>query len=471
MACAVIGSGITGLALALFLARQGHAVTVFEAQPHVAPLLSGFSRQGLHFDIGFHVGGGLHPTGLLSRWLKALGVFDLLHGIPEDHCDTFCIGNKTYIFPSGRSRLAAFVARHFPEAASILSAFIDASMAEGSDSPYLNPHLRKPPQGLSFSGLSLTEQFARFPLPPDLQAILATRSLLYGVSPSNASWRDYAMLAGSYFLSAGSWDGGGQALVDACCTRLREAKVSVRTNTPVCGLDADASGVHGIVLADGTRYPCSTCFYTGHPKNLARFLPRVLVRPAYFTKIRELPETSSALLLFGELFEPVFQGNACYLLPNASIDFKPLEEEEPTLCLYRSPKPNQRAVLGICLLDESTRSGQSYAQWKAGLVAKAKAHIEERLPAIRGKWRIVDAATPDTMRRWIHGATGSLFGVSHDHTSVPILPATRIPRFFLAGSNILLPGILGCIVSAAIAVGIAFGHDAVLQEFRQCADA
>ena len=78
----VVGSGISGLSAAIFLARQGHAVTVLEAASSPAPLLRGFRRQGLHFDTGFHCGGGLHEGGVLRRWLRALGVGLAARGPP-----------------------------------------------------------------------------------------------------------------------------------------------------------------------------------------------------------------------------------------------------------------------------------------------------------------------------------------------------------------------------------------------------
>lgn len=45
MRCVVAGSGITGLTVALLLARQGHDVAVLEAGPRVAPLLRGFGAK------------------------------------------------------------------------------------------------------------------------------------------------------------------------------------------------------------------------------------------------------------------------------------------------------------------------------------------------------------------------------------------------------------------------------------------
>ena len=89
MSTLVIGSGITGMAAALLLARLGERVSILEAAPAPAPLLSGFTRDGLHFDTGFHCGAGLRPGGVLRLWLQALGVLehiaaDAFHPVEEE---------------------------------------------------------------------------------------------------------------------------------------------------------------------------------------------------------------------------------------------------------------------------------------------------------------------------------------------------------------------------------------------------
>ena len=112
---------------------------------------------------------------------------------------------------------------------------------------------------------------------------------------------------------------------------------------------------------------------------------------------------------------------------------------------------------------------QSYYDWKRRVMSRMQTYIEARAPGMAGSWRILEAATPLTLRQWGYGGTGSLYGVRHSIETMPLLPVTRVPGLFLAGQSILLPGILGGIVSAALAVGFAFGHDNALKEFRQCA--
>ncbi len=110
----------------------------------------------------------------------------------------------------------------------------------------------------------------------------------------------------------------------------------------------------------------------------------------------------------------------------------------------------------------------NYAAYKAQAVQELIALAEKRCPQLRGKWKVLDAATERTMQQWVVGSRGSLYGMQHRLQDMPLLSVTRLPGLFLAGQNILLPGVLGGIISAALAVGFSQGHDTVLKEFRAC---
>jgi all-trans-retinol 13,14-reductase len=484
MSCVVAGSGITGMAAALLLARLGQAVTLVEARPQAAPLLRGFRRNGLYFDTGFHSGGGLHEGGILRHWLKVLGIEGSLRNISTGHTDLFRFADgSNYTLPSGQDRVLEAAGRQFPGSGPGMRAFMQQTDAVLAHSPYTNPAVRHEP------GFSLDQQRsmmhvlgeARFPA--HLRAMLSTRCLLYGALPEQAAWHEYALVAGPYFQSSGTWDGGGAALADAMLEALRRAEVRVLCGAAVTGLDAaPKTGMRAAHLADGTRLPCELCIFTGHPNQLEGLLPKGLLRPAYYKRIQALPETPSGLLLFAETLDDVLRDDeSIYLLPAADApELFPCEDEpEPSVYLFcgrAENTPRRKAVLAIALMrEEHMPPGnpkprpQSYTRWKTEAAARLARHIERRVPELRGAWRVLDAATTLSFRNWLHGGTGSLYGIRHDMAELPLLPLTRIPGLFLAGQNILLPGVLGGIVSAALAAGFALGHDKALKEFRACA--
>jgi len=486
MPCVVVGSGITGMAAALLLARQGQAVTLVEAQRRAAPLLRGFWRNALYFDTGFHCGGGLHEGGILRNWLRVLGVEASLRNISTRHTDLFRFADGgSYALPSGHDVLPEAMERQFPGTGSKIRAFLQQADAVLAHSPYTNPAARHDPGFLGGSRRSVLQCLEEAQFPAHLRTMLGSRCLLYGALPHQAAWNEYALVAGPYFQSCGTWDGGGAALADALLEALSRADVRILCGSAVTGLDASPDkGMCAVYLEDGTRLPCKLCFFTGHPHQLENLLPEGLLRPVYYRRIRELPETRPALLLFAEAHDNVLRDDeSIYLLPSADAadPFPCGDDPEPCVYLFcdRAQGGRQRrAVLAISLMREDTLPPGNpkprpcrYTDWKEKTVAQLTRHIEKRVPELRGVWRVLDAATAWSFRDRIHASTGSLYGLRHDMAEMPLLPVTRVPGLFLAGQNILLPGVLGGIISAALATGFALGHDIALKEFRACASA
>ncbi len=487
MRCAVVGSGVAGMTAALLLARRGHAVTLLEGAARPAPLLQGFRRAGLSFDTGFHCGGGLHEGGLFRNWLRALGLEEHLPTtlFPEQE-EVFCFADGSrYTLPSGHAAALAAVERQFPGSGALLAPLLEEMDEALAHSPYTDPrNAATAPAFLPGGQRSVVERLAATRLPPYLAAMLAARCLLYGVPPQRAAWQEYALVAGPYFRSCHGLRGGGAALAGAFLSALERIGVVPRCGVRVTALEGDTfSGMRAAHLDDGGVVPCERCFFTGHPGQLESLLPPGVLRPAFYSHIRALPETPPGLLLFAETRSDVLDGRNMYLLsgPDPEQVFAAEHEALPSVYLAAgqpaSGGDGRRAVLAVapmspeCLPEGNPRPRpEAYLRWKGEAVARLTASIERRCPELRGAWRVLDAATGLSFRQWISGSTGSLYGVRHDADLLPLLPVTRVRGLFLAGQNILLPGVLGGIISAALAVGFAEGHENVLREFRKCAD-
>lgn len=512
LSCVVVGSGIAGMTAALLLARVGHDITLLESGPRLAPLLRGFWREGLHFDTGFHYGGGVHQKGVLRRWLKALGVEKSLHFFSghEDHIH-FTDG-QNYVLPSGEA-LPERMEHYFPGHGASMQLLMDNCADTLRHSPYTNPALHSEPAMRWKITESVPERLATLNMPPHMAELLTLHCLLYGVPPAQASWDDYALVAGPYFQSSGTWQGGGEALVQALEKELHTAGVRVRCRATLAGLELTPhKAVQAALLSDGTRIPCQQCFFTGHPRQLAHILPTGALRPVFLNHVRELPETSAPIMLFAET-RAMPRGRNIFLLPAPAAADRPdnsgktdksgnsgrsdregsegtkgkapsgahlfTHEHAPCPSIYLAcghPAPDADPeripllAMGLVHPDSMPAVDASPAAWrayKAQTVARLMANVEARCPELRGAWRVLDSATARSMRHWIHGSTGSVYGVLHDRENMPLLPVTRVSGLFLAGQNILLPGVLGGIVSAALAVGFAHGHEVALKDFRQ----
>ncbi len=481
MKIAIVGSGISGLTAALLLAKQGHEVSIFEAGPRPAPLLSGFRRKGLLFDTGFHYGGGIAKGGILRQWLQALDMEKYLDFYAEGSSEVFFFedGSQGYLH-AGQDLLPSIEAQ-FAGYGSVMQDVIRDCDATLKLSPYTNPYLEKEPSLHLGNEESTLSYLANKPLPQRLKAMLMARCLLYGTVPSQSSWEHYALVSGPYFHSCGTWKGGGEALVKALLQELSMYGVRVHCRSRVQAITGQKHiGVQAIVLENGQQLPFEQCYFTGHPKQLQSLVPQGILRPAYYSHIQDIPETLPVLMLFAQCtaFEA---GQSMYVLTEeheAHPDSMFSTEGQASGLYMCTGYPAQNAqdtkslpLMMLRFLPPGYFEGASkeqYAQLKAKAVQELVDLAEKRCPQLRGKWHVLDAATERSMRHWVVGGTGSLYGMQHRAQDMPLLSLTRMPGLFLAGQNIILPGVLGGIISAALAVGFSFGHDTALKEFRAC---
>lgn len=476
----VIGGGITGMSAALMLSRSGMEVTLIEKHTRLAPLLRGFRRQGIHFETGFHFAGGLEPSGLLRTWLKAMNL-DLPYDSLLTETETVCMGERRFTMPYGHAAILQWTAARFPASAEGMKRFLRELSEKLEESPYTSPlQQRKKPLFIHERPETLTEHLDSLPLEDDLKTILKARCLLYGVPPAEASWTDYALVAGSYLAGGATLEGGGETFCRAWEKALNAQRVRVR-----CGRAATrillASGegrgaVRGVELEDGESIRAAYVLFTGSPAQLARLLPQHACRPAYFRHIASMPETPAPFVCYG-IADAAVPELSCWHKAPEDNRFRLIGEKDATLSVMTGPRlaDGRKSCLAVGLhaaevgLETEDRRDETYLAAKKALTLALTAEAEAMLPELIGHWRVVDASTAATMRRWLYGSTGSIYGCLHTERTLPLPPATRVSGLFLAGQNILLPGMLGCVISAAISSELMLGNTTIVDRFRVCA--
>ena len=70
----VVGSGISGMTLALLLGLNGHSVLLRREEPRIGGSMARFYRNGIPFDTGFHFTGGFYRNGILHDMLRVLAL-------------------------------------------------------------------------------------------------------------------------------------------------------------------------------------------------------------------------------------------------------------------------------------------------------------------------------------------------------------------------------------------------------------
>jgi all-trans-retinol 13,14-reductase len=487
----VVGGGVSGLSAALILARQGRKVALVERASRVAPLIRGFSREGVYFDSGFHYAGGLGDGEVLDLFFRYLGLSERLekHPFKNEGFDLFrdADDGREFRFPTGPDRVEAALCEAFPGEEAAIRDYLATLLRVCDSLPYLHPET--PSEKWDTVGVvqgpSLAEVLDRLTGNSELKNLLSMHTLLHGVSPAEVPFAIHASVAALYYRSAFGIAGGGRALADAFEAQLAAAGVTPVLGRAVKSLTLTSAGtLQGVELADGERLDCRECLVSTHPVHFLGMAPEGTLRPAFRKRLQNLEDTTSAFILYGAQPEPasILAGTNLILgrLAATGESWDGGLAERPLFVAGGSAgreKCFSSGWVAICPArwretaewsGAGKLSDPSYRAKKERITGELLERIRRQAPEVADDARILDVATPLTLRNYGGSPTGALYGVKHKVGQYNPQPATRIPGVFLTGQAVAAPGVLGAMLSAFLTCGHLFGHDHLRKEVLAC---
>ena len=75
-------------------------------------------------------------------------------------------------------------------------------------------------------------------------------------------------------------------------------------------------------------------------------------------------------------------------------------------------------------------------------------------------------ATPLTFRHYTGSPSGGVYGVKRRVGQFNPIPPTRVKGLYLTGQAVVLPGLMGAMVSAFVTAGSILGDEKILKELR-----
>lgn len=225
----IVGGGIAGLAAAIYLARGGRTVTVFEQRRHLGGRAVTHLRHGFRFNLGPHA---FYRSGPGAHVLRELGI-PIRGGSPRG-AGLALVGNERYRFPNNllsilltgllplKAKLEAarhlFVIRRmkrFPDPSLSFAAWLNTNVS--------SPELRQ----LLVAVARLTSYSDR---PEELSAPAALQQMRLG-------------LRGVVYI-----DEGWQKIVDALHSAAVSSNVNFVTSSRVVAIDQEGGRVRGLYL-------------------------------------------------------------------------------------------------------------------------------------------------------------------------------------------------------------------------------
>lgn len=244
----IIGGGIAGLTAAIYLARAGRSVTVFEKSPRFGGRAETQIKDGFHFNLGPHA---LYRLGAGVRILRELGVE--FTGTPPRAGGFAVREGRKYGFP--RNPLALLSTRLLSLPGKFVTAQLLTKLSKIDTEPlqhitvreWLDNNIRQPDVRQLFQAIFRLTTYANEIDHQSAGAVIDQFQL---------------GLAGNVLYL----DNGWQTLIDELLRVASDFGVKIISNTKITGVKWDESaGVRGVRLTDGTLQAASTVLIAASP--------------------------------------------------------------------------------------------------------------------------------------------------------------------------------------------------------------
>ncbi len=482
----IIGSGVGGLSSAIIFAKLGFEVTVLEKNAQPGGLMRSYPRNGIECAVGVHYLGSLDQGQILRKFFDYLGVSATIpvlrmgeQGIIDRYIfDAPSSQPASFDLPSGMDNFEENLKQTFPKEREKITKIVNpirraAEQLHALDLLYSTQS--------DFSLLDQTQPLGEIlddlQCSPGLRSVLAIPSCWIGVPLNDCPAYYHNMALASYVSSSYRLQESGSKMAEALVARLEELGGKIVTGAEISKILVESRVVTGLQLLSGECLQASTVIGAVHPKVILKMLPEGAVKPSYRQRINGLQDTHGIFSVHAQL-DSERHPEIPYNIFKIDRD---QEGNVPDLKYYQIRKSEREGLNLLSIL--TSGKDELWAPWqhtKSGcrgndyLEAK-EAHALQLVQEAAGVFgafkglKILDAYTPLTMRDWVNSPGGSAYGVQRSASrmlATAMLNRTSVKGLYLAGQNVMAPGVIGTILGSFNTVKLVLGTDAFSQMVR-----
>lgn len=480
----VVGSGISGLTMALLLAMNGHRVLLLEKGPQIGGSLCRFRKGKIPFDTGFHFTGGLNDGGILADILSLLRMRELIEpvfiGDAAENRFIFESAGRAFEHPVGFEKVKAKFKGYFPAESTAIDSYFAAVQSVCSRTPSLNirDNLIAPPN-LEEDYVSLDAVLKGMTSDPLLRGLLSGYAMCYGVRPDEVSFANHCRMVQNFYESIAFVKGGGDGFINGFRQKFNDYDIDVRCGTHITELaEIRDSRVNRFVLSNGAEVSADSCIFTIHPHDVLDLLPEKHYSKAFAARVKGFESSLGFFSVFARLkpgvADPDSQGSIVSLFPDSDVNrlLDPTYKGVPALVVINSPEEAAAEGKGVCILETSfadqvapwndSRLGirpEGYREYKERRVDAIREHLFSVLPGYRESLEFLDAGSMLTYKDYLHTPDGSAYGVKQKMRQFNLIGRLPLHNLYAAGQSSLLPGIIGAMMSSLIVGRAVLGKD------------
>ena len=475
----IIGSGMGGLSTAIILAKLGFDVTVLEKNPQPGGMMRSYSREGIDCAVGVHYLGSLDKGQILRTFFDYLGVTE---DIPLTRMGQTGIIDR-YLFSSPTSRLQGFdlppgldgyehnLVKALPDEQEKIAAIM-APIRQAARQLHNLDFLSTPDN--TFSLLDHYDPFGavlnELNCSAELRSVLAIPASWLGVPLNDCPTYYHNMALASYVCSSWRLVKSGAHMADVLADRLRALGGKIITNAPISRINVSHRVITGVQLQSGEHLTAPMVIGAIHPKIVVQMLSAADVKPSYRKRINGLQDTHGIFSVHMRI-----DARAHPEIPHNIFKIETDTQGTVTNLRYYQIRPsdkkghNQLSILTSGGDDlwapwHNTTSGCRGGEYLAVKTQRA-AELVAEAAGIFGPFagaKILDVSTPLSLRDWVNSPAGSAYGVlrsSSQMLATAMLNRTAIKGLYLAGQNVLAPGIIGTIMGSFATVKLILGGE------------
>lgn len=497
--CIIIGSGISGLALASMLSKEGKKVLVLEKHYTPGGFTHTFTRDDWEWDVGVHYVGevGSDKT-LLKKTYDYVTETPIEWADMGDVYDTAFFGTDKYEFKKGKEEYKNQLIEYFPEEKEKIEKYCELIFALQKKSilfhawKVLPKFLRPITAGvfrnpyLKYAGATTDEVLNSFGMSDKLKGVLCTRFGDYGLTPDVSSFAMHALLDRHYVYGGFYPVGGSVVFFEKIAPVILQAGGNILVRGEVSEILQENGRVKGVKMSDGKEIHApwvvsSAGIHTTYNNILKE--PELclekfgeincsLSHHCLYLGLEGSPEElnlpKSNYWIFPKGYDHV--GNYKRFTANPSTEDIPLAyvsfpaAKDPAFA-KKNPGKSTIEVITLGEFDEVSpwkdkpwkKRGADYEAIKERVTRQLEEVLYTYVPQVEGKVIYKELSTPLSTRHFVNYNKGEVYGLEHTPARFKnknLRPDTHIKGFYLTGQDIVTCGVGGGLMAAMLTANV-----------------
>ncbi len=440
----VIGSGIGGLASAVYLSRAGFPVTILEQHDIPGGYATAFQRGDFNFDVS------LHFFGVRENLYKEIGLEGKVERIPISMTRRIISRDRDITIPQlSAEEFIQFICKQYPDEKQGVRDYYEFCLAVYDEVERFSKKAEtgsvfwpfmpfQYPKMWGLRNKSFADVLDTYIKNRMTKSALAGICSIFGLPPSQTSGFIAAMLVGNmtkekfYYFRTRSQD-----LSNGLAAVIEENKGTLVFGQTVTKILTEKNRVTGVQTEDGTKYPARIVVSNANaPDTFGKFLSGNEKATKHMEKLAQYEPSISSFLVFlglkGSLGKKLTaQGASIASGYDIETDFKNFlacdaEKCPISLALYDNyykgySKPGT-STLTIMILsgyepwrrfekDYFSENKDEYNREKERVAKVLIKRVEEKLiPGLSSKIKVMEVSTPLTNIRFTKNPKGAIYG-------------------------------------------------------------